>query len=163
MKRLFALTLAGILFSGFAMAGEFPDGHSYSNISGKLLDPQQNSTNSSLDSVNFGFQSKAVRICLRRDSETIYVRRTYQVSTVFASMDSNTAPSSTSAIFIAGEPATVQAYRAMVITGQASTNGGLPSSTFDPSPVCTVIPLETRGITIHVVSGLATAEVTGFK
>lgn len=165
MKRFlaYALVMAFGLIASPISAGEFPDGQSYRSMSGNLLDPAAQNQYTTLDSVGFGFQARAVRICLVTESQTIYIRRTATATNVTASLDTNRAPSSTSAAFIDGVSGTDQAYPAMVMTSTISSGGGAAASAFPNPPRCTTIPLEARGITIHVVSGLATAEVTGFK
>lgn len=169
MKRLFALLL---LIASPAYAGDFPtymgEGRNgpvasqYTFMSGALLDPATSSP-TTIGSVAFGFESRAVRLCLWRDSGTLYFRPTFQVSNVVASMDTNTAPSSSSSAFISGDSGNAQAYGAMVIRATASTSQQGLATNYPPAPRCITIPLRARGITVHVVSGLATVEVTGYK
>ena len=134
----------------------------YNFMSGALHEPQA-SVPATTGSVAFGFETRAVQLCLWRDSGTLYFRPTFQVSNVVASMDTNTSPSSSSAAFISGDSGNPQAYGAMAIRATASTSQQGLATNYPPAPRCITMPLRTRGITVHVVSGAATVEITGYK
>lgn len=163
-KLIFAAAIALVGFMGIATAQEIPSldrtGQPFRAdlYSGKVLDPAT-SVPTTMDSVDFGFWTDYVRICTRVGSGTIYVRFATTGSTSTDAINTApfmTAPASTSAAFIGGVSGSRQAARAITMTAPTS------KASAPDAPFCQVHPWRTRGITIHVVSGLATADVSGF-
>lgn len=178
MKTLFktlSIFALAVMLAWPAGAGEysFPAGVSFKHVVGKTLDPSgsrpatgpsQAGTYTTIDFIDFGFDSTYVRICLRLDSVVSYFRF---ATTITTSTDVfNTAlrgngmawyDSGTAADFING--VTSADYGAMSMTTPTSVDGAniLPGST------CITQPWQTRGLLMHIASGQATADVWGYR
>ena len=182
MKTLFkilsTLAFALVLFvpAKNASAGDnFPPGVSFNNVVGKTLDPAWNTNKryTTLDSVDFGFKARYVRICLHADSAQSYFRFGTTVSEVPPAAGASrdfiyTVPSSTSAIFINGGLAANGLtssfdWAAIPMRGAITSDGAAAADVFRPNPICTTQPWRTRGIVMHIASGFATADVWGYQ
>lgn len=152
MKKVFAV-LAALVIAGpaFAQSSVFPH-DDYWRMSGKRLDPAAQSQYTTLDSIDFGFTANAVQLCLHDDSNPVWVRFAATVTTTTASLDRVRAPASTPTAFTDGAAATAHSHGAMPII--ASGDG--------TDVQCVVVPIEARGVVVHVASGLATLDATGF-
>lgn len=156
-KLLFAII--GILFALPAFAQNF-NVQDVNRFTGAVLEPGITS-HTTYDSVDFGFRSKYVRLCLRADSATTYIRFGNATTTsqdalaTSAAGNRMTVPVSTSDSFING------------VSGVMDNNAlpfASPSSadTLRPAPTCVTQPWQTNGIVIHIVSGQATMDVWAF-
>ena len=165
-KLLSTLAVALVLFvpAKTAYSAEFPAGTSFSHIVGAVLEPHKGDKLwTTLDAVSFGFMSQYVKICLWPESGTAYFRMNTTVATAVPASSLLKFPAGSSAIFINGTSGAsfdfgAMPMRAGVSTGVAAT--GTLSSTF---PQCITQPWRTRGVIMHVASGLATADVWGYR
>ncbi len=181
MKKIVLAALAALLFTfgvgPIAVAGEYPEfmGRDsdglipswYKHFTGKQLDNSTVSGATTLDGVDFGFESKLVELCLKLPTATVYIRFSPTFTTNPTSISALRAPASTSAAFIAGLTTTAsvgdtQAYRALPLTGSTSVGGTSPPTT-NLFPQCHRFPVRARGVIMHVVSGLATIDVRAFR
>ena len=181
MKTLFkilsTLAFALVLFvpAKNALSDGFPAGVSFKHIAGAMLEPHaSDKVYTTLDSVNFGFETKYIKICLRSqaDNLTAYFRMGTTVSNslaiVAAATNSNkmTIPISSSDVFILGAAAANSGlsssfdWGALSMSSPATTGGNAAPAKVS---ACITEPWRTRGIVMHIVSGLATADVWGYQ
>lgn len=175
-KYLSTVALALVLFvpAKNAFSGDnFPAGVSFKSIVGKSLVPADgaNKRYTTLDSVNFGFLSRYVRVCIHGDGAQAYLRFGTTASEVPPTPGASadfiyTVPASTSAVFInGGFGATGNTssfdFAAIPIRGSISSDGG--TGNMFAVPICITQPWVTRGIVMHIVSGIATADVWGYR
>ena len=161
MKRLLS-TITALLIGAFVlsiapvMAGDMIPEKSTNRYFGQAL---TTGTGATFDSVNWGFTSRYVRLCLRVDSNLTYIRfgttTTTSADEVEASAIGNrmTVAVNTPSIFINGDA--TQTQDALPMTAQASDD------TVDLGPHCTTQPWATQGLVIHS-AGNATLDVWAF-
>lgn len=168
MRFIAALALAlGLSFPAFA-GGDFDNGYNTKRVSGKTSDfsaassAANGTTTSTYDAFNFGFESRYVRLCIRAQGgagAVIYARLattvTNETSVLKADTRRQTAPTSTSAAFITGVTG-VLAERAVPFSGPAST------ANHNPAPSCYTMPWVTRGVVLHLASGIATVDTHAY-
>ena len=169
-KILSTLAFALVLFvpAKTVYSDGFPAGVSFSHIVGQVLEPQRNAGNlntntdtvfTTIDAVNFGFMTRYVRICLRPESADTYFRLNTSVSltTIGGGTDLNLWELGTSANFVSGNASFDFGALPMTAPATSATAGeGIRSS-------CMTQPWRTRGIIAHIVSGLATIDVWGYR
>ncbi len=176
MKTFFKyLSIAAILFAA-AMAGttpakaddsySFPAGVSFSHVVGAVLEPNIiGFASATLDSINFGFEAKYVRICLRTNSADTYFRFGTTLTASTGAFNTSLVGNGmilyagSSTLFIDGDGASTD-FSAIPMTAPTSTAG---NATGASAGVCTTQPWVTRGVVMHIASGMATADVWGYR
>ena len=122
-------------------------------VVGKSMSPAVASPTTT-DTVDFGFETTHVRFCLQEASAKAYIRLGTTLGAtsadVLADTTHNTVIANSSANFIAGVT-DVQEERAVPLYVNAEDNQ------------CVTYKWKTRGIVMHVVSGQATMDVTGWR
>lgn len=167
-KYLSTIALALVLFVPTQTKAQtadnyvFPPGVSFQHVVGKELSPQEDTGNSTtMDAIDFGFWSRYVKICMRSGSFLSYFRMgtTFAASATIQAADLTkmTIPAGTSAIFIDGDAASFD-FGAMPMT----TASGDALADVEQAH-CTTQPWRTRGVIMHITSGVATADVWGYR
>lgn len=174
-KALSIFALAAMLVSP-VNAGDnysFPAGVSFKHVVGKILDPASGTavtakeaaggTYTTIDFIDFGFDSSYVRICLRTDSADAYFRFATTLTTSGDVLETSLKANGmtyyddgTSAGFIDG--ITSVDYGAVMMSAVASTDNNANQRAH-----CTTQPWQTRGLVMHIASGQATADVWGYR
>ena len=171
-KYLSTVALALVLFvpAKNAVSGDFPAGVSFKQIVGKILEPHAgDKVWTTLDSNEFGFMSRYVKICLQPQSADAYFRMNTTISTTVAAGIADTQlllfPGDSSAIFIDGTSGASFDYGALpmraAVSSDESTTGD--ATGYQQGPTCITEPWQTRGVIMHIASGLATADVWGYR
>ena len=170
MKTLFkilsmlAFALVLLVPAKSAFSAEFPAGVSFKNIVGKVLEPHAGDKLwTTLDAIDFGFMTKYVRVCMWPESALVYLRMntTVALTVALGIADTNLLlfPNSTSTVFIDGTVSGSYDFGALPMTA-AATSGATGAAA---NSACITEPWATRGIIAHVVSGLATIDVWGYR
>jgi len=134
MKKALMAVFAVFLFAFPAVADEYPD-TPYGRANGDYV-PADSATQTSF---SWGYDSKAVRVCLDDDSALMYVR----LGTVAAT---------SSSVFIDGSTGILAGSAIPVFGGGDGTDAK-----------CHVLPVRARSLTVHVVTaGTSSAQVTAF-
>ena len=107
--------------------------------------------------------TRYVKVCLWPESEVSYFRMNTTVATAVPAASLLVFPAGSSTIFIDGTSGAsfdfgAMPMRAGVSAGIAGT--GSAASTF---PQCVTEPWRTRGVIMHIASGVATADVWGYR
>ena len=171
LKILSTIALALVLFvpAKSAFSADFPAGTTFKNIVGKVLEPHAGDKLwTTLDAIDFGFMTKYVRVCVKPQSAPVYLRMNTTIAGTIALAVADTNlllfPGDSSTVFIDGTISGSYDFGAMPIRASISETGGATGATgFQPNPVCITEPWATRGIIAHVVSGLATIDVWGYR
>ena len=167
LKILSTAALALVLFvpAKSAFSADFPAGTTFKNIVGKVLEPHAaDKVWTTLDAIDFGFMTKYVRVCMWPESALVYLRMNTTVANTIALgvADTNLLlfPGTSSTVFIDGT--TSYDFGAMPMRAAVSADG-TAAPQFSTQTTCITEPWATRGIIAHVVSGLATIDVWGYR
>ena len=161
-KLLSTLAFALVLFvpAKTAQAGEFPAGVSFKHIVGKVLEPHAgDKVWTTLDAVDFDFLTKYVRVCVRTESEPVFLRMNTTIAGTVAIPNLLVFPGDSSTVFIDGTISGSYDFGALPMTA-AATSGATGAAA---NSACVTEPWVTRGIIAHIVSGLATLDVWGYQ
>ena len=158
MKRLLFAFLIAIMALP-AMAQDQPT----RRVFGQALTTSLGAT---FDSVDFGFRSKEIQVCLRANSALTYIRfgtgTTLSTSTLKTSAQGNrmTVPVSTEAAFVTGV-AGVMEEDALPMTTTTSGDTSSSNTAWTPAPPCFRNKWATNGLVIHS-AGNATLDVWAY-
>ena len=170
-KYLSTIALALVLFvpAKTTFSADFPPGTTFKHIVGKVLEPHRaDKAWTTADAIDFGFMTRYVKICLRPNAvnQTAYFRMNTTFSDTIAEGIADTAlnlfPGDSSAIFINGTSGASFDYGALPMRS-ASTTGLNSNTVVGGFSSCITEPWATRGIIMHIASGLATADVWGYR
>ena len=166
LKILSTAALALVLFvpAKSAFSADFPAGTTFKNIVGKVLEPHAGDKLwTTLDAIDFGFMTRYVKICMWPESELGYLRMNTTIAgtIALALADTNLLlfPGDSSTVFIDGTISGSYDFGALPMTA-AATSGATGAAA---NSACITEPWATRGIIAHVVSGLATIDVWGYR
>ena len=164
-KALSTVALALVLFvpAKTAISAEFPAGVSFRHIVGAVLEPHRGDKLwTTMDAVDFGFMTRYVKVCLWPESEVSYFRMNTTVATAVPAASLLVFPAGSSTIFIDGTSGASFDFGAMPMRAAVSTDG-TAAPQFSTQTTCVTEPWRTRGIIMHIASGLATADVWGYR